>query len=193
MNKIKRRNKKTNHPAVRAQSAATKKQAAVVPSGATQNEVQVHEEITTSTYTGPLPPPEQLGQYEVILPGVAAKIVSMAETEQKHRMGWETNALDSDIKLAKRGQLFGFCAAVLCIAGATLLGYWGMAWELCPKVVRGVKSRGYLVVELLCLNPVFELYTFYHFPKLPESSQPAPVVLCTNTQLEHHAQHPLSA
>ena len=65
--------------------------------------------------------------------------------------------------------------------------------ELCPKVVRGVKSRGYLVVKLLCLNPVFELYTFYHFPKLPESSQPAPVVLRTNTQLEHHAQHPLSA
>ena len=65
--------------------------------------------------------------------------------------------------------------------------------ELCPKVVRGVKSRGYLVVKLLCLNPVFELYTFYHFPKLPESSQPAPVVLRTQTQLEHHAQHPLSA
>ena len=65
--------------------------------------------------------------------------------------------------------------------------------ELYPKVVRGVKSRGYLVVKLLCLNPVFELYTFYHFPKLPESSQPAPVVLRTQTQLEHHAQHPLSA
>ena len=63
------------------------------------------------------------------MPGVAAKIVSMAETEQKHRMGWETNALDSDIKLAKHGQLFGFCAAVLCIAGAILLGYWGMAWS----------------------------------------------------------------
>ena len=31
--------------------------------------------------------------------------------------------------------------------------------------------------------------SFYHFPKLPESSQPAPVVLRTNTQLEHHAQH----
>ena len=65
--------------------------------------------------------------------------------------------------------------------------------ELYPKVVRGVKSHGYLVVKLLCLNPVFELYTFYHFPKLPESSQPAPVVLRTQTQLEHYAQHPLSA
>ena len=61
--------------------------------------------------------------------------------------------------------------------------------KLSPKVVRGVKSRGYLVVKLLCLNAVFELYTFYHFPELPESSQPAPVVLRTQTQLEHHAQH----
>ena len=140
MNEIKRRNKKTNHPVTRAQSAATKKQAPVDPSGSTRNEVQVHEEITA--YRGPLPPPEQLGQYEVILPGVAAKIVNMAETEQKHRMGWETNALDSDIKLAKRGQLFGFCAAVLCIAGAILLGYWGMAW---PAVVLGGMSAISLV------------------------------------------------
>ena len=61
--------------------------------------------------------------------------------------------------------------------------------QLCLKVVRGVKLRGYLVVKLLCLNLVYELYSFYHFPKLPEFSQPAPVVLRTNTQLEHHAQH----
>ena len=59
--------------------------------------------------------------------------------------------------------------------------------------MRGAKLHGYLIVKLLYLNPVFELYSFYHFPKLPESSQPAPVVLRTQTQLEHHAQHPLSA
>ena len=37
-----------------------------------------------------------------------------------------------------------------------------------------MKLRGYLVVKLLCLNPVFELYSFYHFSELFESSQPAP-------------------
>ena len=59
--------------------------------------------------------------------------------------------------------------------------------------MRGVKLRGYLVVKLLCLNPVFELYSFYHFPELLESSQPESVVLRTQILLEHHAQHPLSA
>ena len=53
--------------------------------------------------------------------------------------------------------------------------------------------RDYLVVKLFCLNPVFELYSFYHFPEMLESSQPAPVVLRTQTLLEHHAQHPLSS
>ena len=31
--------------------------------------------------------------------------------------------------------------------------------ELCSKVVRSAKLRGYLVVKLFCLNPVFELYS----------------------------------
>ena len=54
--------------------------------------------------------------------------------------------------------------------------------------------RGYPVVKLLRLNPVFELYSFYHFPELLESSQPASVVLRTQIQFdEHPAQHPLSA
>ena len=56
-----------------------------------------------------------------------------------------------------------------------------------------VKLRGYQVVKLLCLYPVFELYSYYRFPELLESSQHAPIVLRTHTQLEHHAQHPLLA
>ena len=39
-----------------------------------------------------------------------------------------------------------------------------------------MKLRGYLVVKLLCLNPVFELISFDLFPELLESSQPFPVV-----------------
>ena len=36
--------------------------------------------------------------------------------------------------------------------------------------MRGAKLRGYLIVKLLRLNPVFEFYSFYHFPELLESS-----------------------
>ncbi len=53
--------------------------------------------------------------------------------------------------------------------------------EIYSNVVREVKLHGYLVVKLLRLNTVFELYSFYHFPELLESSQPASVVLRTNT------------
>lgn len=38
-------------------------------------------------FTGPLPPPEQLLQYEQISPGFADRIVTMAEKEQENRHG----------------------------------------------------------------------------------------------------------
>lgn len=35
-------------------------------------------------YRGPLPPPAMLNDYNSVLPGLAARIVQMAENEQNH-------------------------------------------------------------------------------------------------------------
>ena len=59
--------------------------------------------------------------------------------------------------------------------------------------MREAKLRRYRFIKLLRLNPIFDLHSFFHLPELIQSSQPAPVVLRTQTQLEHHAQHPLAA
>ena len=44
---------------------------------------QIHS--TTMSYQGPLPPPEDLEQYNQTLPGAAERILSMAEKEQQIR------------------------------------------------------------------------------------------------------------
>ena len=60
-------------------------------SGNKSGKVLVREEVHT-IFVGPLPPPEELAKYNEVDPGLANRIVLMAEGEQKHRHrmnGWE--------------------------------------------------------------------------------------------------------
>ena len=45
------------------------------------------EEIRHYSYSGILPPPEMLNQYNMIEPWLADRIVKMAENQQGHRFG----------------------------------------------------------------------------------------------------------
>ncbi len=40
------------------------------------------------SFSGPLPPPGLLAQYEAAIPGCGRDIVDMAKSEQKHRHNW---------------------------------------------------------------------------------------------------------
>ena len=60
---------------------------------------------------GPLPPPETVERYEVVLPGSFDRILTMAEQEQQNkfehnRSGW---------RFALRGQVFGFVSVFMVI------------------------------------------------------------------------------
>lgn len=89
-------------------------------------------------FTGPLPHPDTLEQYEKILPGIAERIVKMAEAEQKARH----SAIEQDgrnktalveiankeskgaLEAQKKGQnigLFITCACVVCSVICALL------------------------------------------------------------------------
>lgn len=57
-------------------------------------------------FSGPLPPPEMLAQYEAVLSGGADRIVKMAEDQSSHRR-----------RLESRGQIFGFSLALVAILG----------------------------------------------------------------------------
>lgn len=86
--------------------------------------------------SGPLPPPEDLEHYERIQPGLAERIVAMAEKtmaltegQTKHRQDLERTVIRNNIRLAYLGLLSGFImgggglvAAVILIREGRELG-----------------------------------------------------------------------
>ncbi len=78
---------------------------------------------TVALTTGPIPPPEQLAAYDHIVPGVANRILSMTETEQKNR----TTIISAQIRQSERAQWLAFALA-LCFLIACV---W-VTLVLCP-------------------------------------------------------------
>ncbi|MCH7520384.1 MAG: DUF2335 domain-containing protein [Candidatus Marinimicrobia bacterium] len=79
----------------------------------------------TATWSGPMPPPEQLQEFENIVPGSAERILIMAENQQDHRKLAESTILSANILDTQRGQYLGSAVSVLAICGAVLAVYLG--------------------------------------------------------------------
>lgn len=73
---------------------------------------------TIQAYSGPIPPPQFLAQYELLVPGIAKKFLEEPHIEAEHRRVLEKMIGQEQIKLAKRGQLMAFSLAICCILGA---------------------------------------------------------------------------
>lgn len=69
--------------------------------------------------SGPLPAPEELAQYNSIIPNGADRILRMAEEQQQHRMYLEKYVVRSDSKRAWAGLCAGAVVA-LSILGASV-------------------------------------------------------------------------
>jgi uncharacterized membrane protein len=80
--------------------------------------------VSQQNFSGPLPPPELLRQYQEIMPNLPEIIVQRMMAEMTHRQdierrqmtmceGWATG----DLQLQRRGQLFGFVLGFVGIAG----------------------------------------------------------------------------
>lgn len=69
----------------------------------------VRQEMSVQ-FSGPIPPPALLKQYNEALPDGAERIVQMAEQQSAHRRAMET-----------RGQFFGFSLALIVLVGAIVL------------------------------------------------------------------------
>lgn len=79
----------------------------------------------SSSFRGPLPPPEMLKGYERILPGASERILSMAEKQQEHRMHIEKTIVDRQTKQSGNGQIWGGVLAFLFGLITFILGYTG--------------------------------------------------------------------
>lgn len=88
------------------------------------------------SFSSPIPPPQILQSYEDINPGLADRIIKMAEKESQHRHEMEKKMLDADIELNKTslahsarevmtGQCLGFAIGVIAITSGVFTVYIG--------------------------------------------------------------------
>jgi len=82
---------------------------------------RVSASISTSTFQGPLPPPEVLERYNHVVSNGADRIVSMAESQLRHRQELESTVVNGNVTSQKRGQLFAFILGFIAIVGGIIL------------------------------------------------------------------------
>ena len=72
-------------------------------------------------YSGPIPHPDHLRQYDEINPGSAKLIIQMFVEQSEHRRKQEDKTLDANIKGFALGQIFGFILLLVCLIGGFIL------------------------------------------------------------------------
>lgn len=70
---------------------------------------------------GPLPPPAVLKQYDDIVPGAADRILTMAESQSRHRRDLETKVINADTRNARLGLIFGFLIGMTGVVGGIVV------------------------------------------------------------------------
>jgi uncharacterized membrane protein len=92
-------------------------------------------EIATQSHTGPLPHPSVLKLYNDVMPGLAERIVTMAENQSSHRLALETASVEAEIAIQKKhlmlmalGQFFSFIVSMTGIIGGVYVAIHGKEW-----------------------------------------------------------------
>ncbi|MBI1257592.1 MAG: DUF2335 domain-containing protein [Chloroflexi bacterium] len=75
----------------------------------------------TEVFSGPLPKPSILGEYEKVLSGSADRIISMAELEQKHDHAFVDKLMNADISSQETALRYAFTLALLALLSGTFL------------------------------------------------------------------------
>ncbi|MFC3107427.1 DUF2335 domain-containing protein [Undibacterium arcticum] len=72
---------------------------------------------SSQQWSGPLPPPAALDQFNQIIPNGAERIMRMVEQEQAHRIEYESSALKATIRDTLRGHWIGAAISLAAIGG----------------------------------------------------------------------------
>lgn len=77
------------------------------------------------SFSGPLPPPPLLKQYDDIVPGAAERVIRMAEKALDHEIDFGRTALVATVANTKRGQLLAFSVVLIVLGCAMIALYTG--------------------------------------------------------------------
>ncbi|QHN05152.1 DUF2335 domain-containing protein [Granulicella sp. WH15] len=93
--------------------------------GQVDNVNAVSRSVEFVSYSGPLPPPEVLRQFEEIIPGSAERIFSQFEAQSTHRRRMEATAISSGAFSQKLGTISGALIGLLGVGGGVWLSHDG--------------------------------------------------------------------
>lgn len=96
------------------------------------NNTRADTRVSTVGWSGPLPPPAALEQFDTIIENGAERIFKMAEAEQAARLAREAEAIQYEITKFeairqdnRRGQWLGFAIALTAVIAASATAYFG--------------------------------------------------------------------
>ncbi len=78
-------------------------------------------EVIQSEFSGPIPPPNIIAGYENVVPGAADRIISMAETQARHRQTLETLEVKTEARDSLLGILFAFILGIGSITACIVI------------------------------------------------------------------------
>ncbi|MCQ3811919.1 MAG: DUF2335 domain-containing protein [Acidimicrobiia bacterium] len=84
-------------------------------------EVLISQSLEVTSRQGPIPSPDDLREYEKVLPGLADRIVTMAESQISHQQQVELESLEFGSRRSFAGLRAGFLIAVLFLCAAVWL------------------------------------------------------------------------
>lgn len=84
-------------------------------------DVVISQSLEVTSRQGPIPSPEDLRQYEQVLPGLADRIVKMAESQISHQQRVEKENFEFGARRSLAGLLAGFLISVLFLCAAVWL------------------------------------------------------------------------
>lgn len=82
-------------------------------------------EVSGEFFSGPLPPPAVLRQYNEIQPDFAERLLRLTETEAEHRRQVTTRAQRDDAIETVLGQVFALIVSLAAFGTAAWLGFLG--------------------------------------------------------------------
>lgn len=91
--------------------------------------------VVTANWSGPLPPPAALAQFNEIIPNGAERIMAMVEHEQAHRIAMEQKALRAEVWDTLGGKVLGALMTLAAVAGAVYTAYIGAHWAVSVAIV----------------------------------------------------------
>ena len=91
--------------------------------------------VVAANWSGPLPPPAALAQFNEIIPNGAERIMSMVEQEQSHRIAMDRAALRAEVWDTLGGKVLGAVMTLAAVAGAVYTAFIGAHWAVSVAIV----------------------------------------------------------